>query len=251
MPWERRRYRGNKVWVETTEDGSPVLDDRGLAKVRYKEGDDRTYTVRASQIGPVDDPAAAPPAPAGDAPARPRRPRAPRPDSTESSEDDAEVLSEPEPPADDVPMDDDIPALAGKAIHAYTDGASSGNPGPAGIGVVLLFREHRKEVSKYLGETTNNVAELTAVLEAIRLVKRHDLPVRIHTDSSYAIGVLDGSMRAKMNVALVEEVRAALRAFPDLTLVKVPGHSGHVLNERADALARLAVRKHRPKPDPK
>src|SRR5438045_1870315 len=74
---------------------------------------------------------------------------------------------------------DDIPALAGLAVHAYTDGASLGNPGPAGAGVVLLFREHRKEASIYLGVTTNNVAELTAVLEALKLVKRRDLPVRV------------------------------------------------------------------------
>ena len=246
MPWERRRYRRNKVWVETAEDGSLALDERGLAKVRYKEGDDRTYSVRASEVGPVGDSAAASTPPAGDAPAPRRRRAAPVRAKTE-----AEPATETDAPQDDVPMDDDIPALAGKAIHAYTDGASSGNPGPSGIGVVLLFREHRKEVSKYLGETTNNVAELTAVLEALRLVKRRDLPVRIHTDSAYTIGVLDGSMRAKLNVALVEEVRAALRVFPDVALVKVPGHSGHVLNERADALARLAIRKHRPKPDPK
>jgi ribonuclease HI len=256
MPWERRRYRGNKVWAETTDAGALALDERGLAKVRYKQDDDRTYSVRTSEIGPVGDAAAEAPASAaaGDAPAprpRPRRTKTPAAPSDAPAAAEGGAPADANPAADDeAPADDDIPALAGLAIHAYTDGASSGNPGPSGIGVVLLFKEHRKEVSKYLGETTNNVAELTAILEALRLVKRRDLPVRVHTDSSYSIGVLDGSMRAKMNVALVEEVRAALRTFPDVALVKVPGHSGHVLNDKADSLARLAIRKHRPKPAP-
>ena len=165
----------------------------------------------------------------------PRRPRAKKAVAAEPKEEEA--------PSDE-PAGDDIPALAGLAIHAYTDGASSGNPGPSGIGVVLLFREHKREVSKYLGETTNNVAELTAILEALRLVKRRDLPVRLHTDSSYAIGVLDGSMRPKVNVALVDEIRGEMRGFPDLRLIKVEGHSGVEWNERADKLATDAVKKH-------
>lgn len=220
MPWERLRYRGNKVWVETDGGGAPVLDDRGLARVRYREEDERTYTVRPSEIGPLSGAEASPAA---------------APATAEHAEPEGEA---------DV-AGDDVPALAGQAIHAYTDGASSGNPGPSGIGVVLIFREHRKEVSRYLGETTNNVAELTAVLEALRLVKRRDVPVRVHADSSYAIGVLDGSMRAKANRDLVEEIRREMRAFPDLALVKVEGHAGVEPNERADALAREAIRTRR------
>ena len=123
---------------------------------------------------------------------------------------------------------------------------ASGTPGPAGIGVVLLFREHRKEISRYLGETTNNVAELTAVLVALRLVKRRDLPVRVHADSTYTIGVATGAMRAKKNTELVEEIRREARGFADLRYVKVSAHSGVEHNERADALARLAVKKRGP-----
>ena len=47
MPWERRRYRRNKVWIEVDDQGAPVLDDRGLAALRYKPDDSRTYTVLA------------------------------------------------------------------------------------------------------------------------------------------------------------------------------------------------------------
>jgi ribonuclease HI len=246
MPWDRRRYRGNKVWIEVDAAGAPVLDERGLARLRYKpEDEQRTYTVRPSEIRGVDDADRAPPRRAP-----PRRRAAAGTAAVEGGDDvpaarprtggDAPDASEEFAPGDDVP------ALAGLEVHAWTDGAASGNPGPAGIGVVLLFREHRKEVSRYLGETTNNVAELTAVLVALRMVKRRDLPVRLHVDSTYTIGVATGAMRAKANASLVEEIRAEARAFADLRYVKVSAHSGIEHNERADALARLAIKKRGP-----
>jgi ribonuclease HI len=229
MAWVRRRYRGNKAWVEVDEAGAYVADERGLYRLRYKPEDDRTYSVRPGEVKDLD---AADASPAKEAPPpAPPRPRRPRPEPAPEPAEDPEF----EP-------GDDVPALAGLAIHAYTDGASSGNPGPAGSGVVLLFREHRKEISRYLGEATNNVAELTAVLDALRAMHRTDLPVRVHADSSYAIGVLNGSMRPKANRDLVDEIRREMTRFPDLAFVKVSGHSGHEHNDRADALARKAIR---------
>jgi ribonuclease HI len=246
MSWDRRRYRGNKVWIDVDAAGAPVLDERGLARMRYKpEDEQRTYTVRPTEIRAVDtvDDAGSPP---GSPPPRRKRAagKAPVPGG-----DDVPAARPSAPDADAEESSapgDDIPALAGLEVHAWTDGAASGNPGPAGIGVVLLFREHKKEVSRYLGETTNNVAELTAVLVALRLVKRRDLPVRVHADSTYTIGVATGAMRAKANVDLVEEIREEARGFADLRYVKVPAHSGVEHNERADALARLAIKKRGP-----
>lgn len=193
MPWDRRHYRGNKVWVAVDEAGELVLDERGLAALRYKVDDERTYTVRPTEVEPLE----APEAPPAEAP------------------------------------DDD-------AVRVYTDGSSSGNPGPAGIGVVLVWRDHRREIQRALGETTNNVAELTAILEGLRAVRRPDLPVRVHTDSAYAIGVLVEGHRVKRNDALVAEVRREMARFADLRLVKVPAHAGVPENERADRLARDA-----------
>jgi ribonuclease HI len=240
MPWDRRRYRGNKVWIDVDASGTPVLDERGLARLRYKpEDEQRTYSVRPSEIHGVDD--AGPPPPPRKRAARKPSPAGPRDDVPAERPDDAgDGETEAFAPGDDVP------ALAGLEVHAWTDGAASGNPGPAGLGVVLLFREHRKEVSRYLGETTNNVAELTAILVALRLVKRRDLPVRIHADSTYAIGVVTGAYRAKANTDLVDEIRAEARLFRDLHFVKVAAHAGIELNERADALARLAIQKRGP-----
>ncbi|MCG8556661.1 MAG: ribonuclease HI [Proteobacteria bacterium] len=126
-------------------------------------------------------------------------------------------------------------------IVAYTDGACSGNPGPAGLGVVLLDGGARHELSEYLGRATNNVAELSAIVRAVQAVAGSRRPVRIYTDSRYAIGVLTKGWRAKANITLIARAKAELERLPDVRLLHVPGHVGVELNERADELARRAV----------
>ncbi|HRD40242.1 MAG TPA: ribonuclease HI, partial [Bacteroidia bacterium] len=59
-------------------------------------------------------------------------------------------------------------------IHIYTDGAASGNPGPGGYGIVMLFNQHRKEVSEGFRLTTNNRMELLSVIEALSMIKNKD-----------------------------------------------------------------------------
>ena len=128
-------------------------------------------------------------------------------------------------------------------IVVYTDGACSGNPGPMGIGVVVLDQGKRREVSEYLGEGTNNIAELTAVERALDLIPAADRerPVAVHSDSTYVIGLLARGFKAKANAELVERLRGKARRFPRLRFVKVEGHAGVPENERCDALARQAV----------
>lgn len=126
-------------------------------------------------------------------------------------------------------------------IIAYTDGACSGNPGPAGIGVVLLAGRHRKELTGYLGRATNNVAELAAMLVALRAVRDPSRVVRLYTDSGYARGLLTLGWKAKANRALVEALRAEAARFDRLEVIQVPGHAGVPENERADQLARDAI----------
>src|SRR5688572_3855141 len=94
------------------------------------------------------------------------------------------------------------------AIVVHTDGACSGNPGPAGIGAVLVYGEHRKEISEYIGEGTNNIAELTAILRALAAIKDRKRPTIVKTDSSYAIGMLTKNWKVKANHALIAELRA-------------------------------------------
>src|SRR5262244_1793599 len=127
-------------------------------------------------------------------------------------------------------------------ILAYTDGACTGNPGPMGIGVVLLSGLHRKEISEYLGPRgTNNIAELTAIERALEAIRDRNRPVIVYSDSSYAIGVLSSGWKAKANRELVERIRALVERFPNLRFVKVAGHAGVAENERCDQLAREAI----------
>jgi ribonuclease HI len=134
------------------------------------------------------------------------------------------------------------------AVHVYTDGACTGNPGPMGIGVVLLdpladptANQTRRELSEFLGFGTNNIAELTAILRGLQLCPRNR-PVVIYSDSAYAIGLLSQSWKAKANAELVAELRQLVRVFPTVRFVKVKGHSGDVENDRCDELARRATK---------
>lgn len=126
------------------------------------------------------------------------------------------------------------------AIIVYTDGACTGNPGPAGLGVVILDGGKRRELSEYLGVGTNNIAELMAIVRALEETPR-DRTVVIHADSSYALGLLGKGWKAKANQEIVERMRKLAKDFKDLRLVKVAGHAGVSENERADELARAAV----------
>jgi ribonuclease HI len=112
-----------------------------------------------------------------------------------------------------------------------------------GIGVVAVDGGKRRELGEYLGIGTNNIAELTAIDRALDLAgpdagARH---LRIHTDSSYAIGVLSKGWKAKANQELIARMRRRLAALPDVEFVKVAGHAGIPDNERCDELAREAI----------
>jgi len=139
------------------------------------------------------------------------------------------------------------------AWTVYVDGACSGNPGPAGLGIVIVAPNGKTaEGFEYLGIATNNVGELKGVLRAAEIVPAGE-PAVVHTDSKYAIGVLTQGWKAKANQELIAEAKSALSKRSGWRVVYVPGHSGVPLNERADELAREAVRTGRsalPKPPP-
>ncbi len=128
-----------------------------------------------------------------------------------------------------------------EAIQLWTDGACSGNPGPAGAGVLYRHKGEVREISEPLGQGTNNIAELTAILLGLRLVDDPSTPVDVMTDSAYCVGLLTQGWKAKKNTELVAELRETLTAFEDARIIKVPGHSGVPDNERADALATGAI----------
>ena len=72
-----------------------------------------------------------------------------------------------------------------KMIKIYTDGSSRGNPGPGGYGIVMLYKDMRKEISQGYKLTTNNRMELTAVIIALKSVKNKKIPIELYSDSKY------------------------------------------------------------------
>ncbi|HEY6160811.1 MAG TPA: RNase H family protein, partial [Bacteroidia bacterium] len=72
-------------------------------------------------------------------------------------------------------------------IAIYTDGASRGNPGPGGYGVVMKYGDHRKEISEGFRLTTNNRMELLSVIVALEALKKPGTPVTIYSDSKYVV----------------------------------------------------------------
>ena len=240
VPWARALLRGQKVLAKARADGS--LDAiAGRVEVRYKPNDGRAYQAAARNLELVAGEALLPDdacAPAEAAP--PKSETSGQGSKTSSKSSSAGRSAERKTAAA-------AAALAPGAIPAgawtvYADGACSGNPGPAGLGIVLVGPDGKiVEGFEYLGVATNNVAELTGVLRAAEIVPEGAAAV-VHTDSQYAIGVLTKGWKAKANQELIAGVKVALAKRSGWRIVYVPGHSGVPLNERADELAREAVR---------
>lgn len=130
----------------------------------------------------------------------------------------------------------------------YTDGASSGNPGPGGYGTVLLFGPYRKELSEGYRRTTNNRMELLAVIKGLEALKKDGLDVLVYSDSKYVVdSVTKGwiwnwmktGFKGKKNEDLWRRyIKAAQNQKVKFQWVK--GHAGNPENERCDQLAVLA-----------
>lgn len=130
-------------------------------------------------------------------------------------------------------------------IELYTDGAASGNPGPGGFGVVLKFKQHRKEISGGFKRTTNNRMELLAVIVGLESVTNNDLPVKIYSDSKYVVDAINlkwilGWRRTGFkNKANVDLWQRFLRVYNSKKheFIWVKGHANNVENNRCDVLA--------------
>jgi ribonuclease HI len=231
VPWIRASLRGQIVLARVRADGS-FVSEGGRVEIRYKYNDPRAYRAAERNLGrlPGEPLLADDTCVPGQEVASTGTDRAER-SASRKTEAAARALA---PGA--VPKD---------AWTVYADGACSGNPGPAGLGIVLVAPGGGVvEGFEYLGSATNNIAELTAILRAAELVPTGAAAV-VHTDSQYSIGVLTKGWKAKANQELVAGVKSALAARKGWRLVYVPGHSGVPLNERADALARQAVQTRR------
>ena len=199
------RFKKNKVWLCVDRSGNPI-EQNGKVLIKYQLDQTHEYWVHKNNVKPLDS-------------SKPTKATAPPiKKATEQS-------------------------LDPEGIQIFTDGASAGNPGPSGIGVILRFGDHEKEISEYIGLATNNIAELKAIQAGLQALKNTLLPVQIFTDSSYAYGVLALGWKARANLELVEAIKKTMKKFKDVRIFKVKGHAGHKYNERADFLATSAIKR--------
>ena len=211
--WVRMRFKNNKVWVAVDQAGRMRVEKNKLL-IKYQLDQPHEYWVLPKHVSPLDE-------------------------KTDESHGGQVDSLRPGNAKDPIQTDTSNQT----AIHVYTDGASSGNPGPSGIGVLLRYGKHEKEVSRYIGMATNNIAELEAIRVGLELIRNPDKPVRVYTDSSYALGLLSKGWKARKNQALVAGIRRRISRFRDIQFIKVKGHAGHAQNERADKLATQAIAK--------
>jgi ribonuclease HI len=219
--WQRMLFKNNKVWMNIHKENHPVVKN-GKVRIKYQLNQDYEYWVHKEKVKPL--------------------PRVlPRKGTALKVSPPNAVDSIPLPDGPAAGMDTDEPSAS--MIEVYTDGASSGNPGPSGIGIYFRYGHHQKEISRYIGQATNNVAELEAIRVALSELKKTHIPIRLYTDSSYAHGLLVQGWRASKNKAIVNAIRKLMQPFKNLKILKVKGHADNEGNNRADALATAAVRK--------
>ena len=141
-----------------------------------------------------------------------------------------------------------------EVVEIFTDGACSGNPGPGGWGAILRYKGVEKELSGGESDTTNNRMELIAAIAALEALKKPSR-VRLFTDSQYVHngirtwihdwkkrGWKTADKKPVKNIDLWKRLEAALETH-DIEWHWIRGHSGHPENERADALARKAIKR--------
>lgn len=138
-------------------------------------------------------------------------------------------------------------------VIIYTDGACSGNPGPGGWGSILMYKGNSKEISGGKLDTTNNIMELTAVIEGLKLLK-FPCKVKLYSDSAYVVnafnekwiygwlknGWRNSSKEPVKNKELWQELYK-LTKIHEVEFIKVKGHSDNEYNNRCDELARNAI----------
>lgn len=135
-----------------------------------------------------------------------------------------------------------------KKVSIYTDGACSGNPGPGGWGAVLLYGRHRKEISGFKKDTTNNEMELLAAVMGLTKLK-HKCDVKLYSDSAYLVNAFNENWienwknlgwKRKKDELKNRELWIELDKLNDyhrVKWIKVKGHSDNVENNRCDELA--------------
>ena len=141
----------------------------------------------------------------------------------------------------------------GEKVIIYTDGACSGNPGPGGWGAILMYKGAKKEISGGMKETTNNIMEITAVVEALKCLKVES-EVQVYSDSAYTVNAFNqgwiynwmkngwrtASGDSVKNKELWQELYVLTKKHK-VEFIKVKGHADNEFNNRCDEMAREAI----------
>lgn len=210
-------FKDNKVWA-AVDDNQNLLEKNGKVLIKYQLDHDYEYWVHKNNLKPVSS--------------------LNRAKKTRKKKNKSTAGKDTSPTLETIKSE-----LSEDTILIFTDGAASGNPGPAGIGVLLIFKENEKSISRYIGRATNNIAELKAIHTGLLEIKNRRLPVRVFTDSGYSYGVLVSGWKARKNRELIDAIKKTMATFSDLKLIKVKGHAGLAENEKADRLAVAAIKK--------
>jgi len=140
-------------------------------------------------------------------------------------------------------------------IKIYIDGACKGNPGPGGWGALIIYNNDKKEIYGGENETTNNRMELSAVIEALKVIDGQMCSLSIYTDSKYVLkGMSEWIKEWKSNNWISSNKKPvknkdlwlildSLATLHEIKWIWVKGHSGHPENDRADFLANMGVGK--------
>jgi ribonuclease HI len=144
--------------------------------------------------------------------------------------------------------------MALKQVTIYTDGACLGNPGPGGYGAVLLYQNHRKDLSGGFRLTTNNRMEILAAVAALETLKQK-CRIILHSDSQYVVNAISQGWAVRWRANNWRRNRKDMAQNPDLwdRLLQcterhqvafrwVKGHAGNPENERCDELAMAAAK---------
>lgn len=141
-------------------------------------------------------------------------------------------------------------------IIIYSDGGADNNGDRVGgWGAVLLYKEQQKQIYGGVLDTTNNRMELTAIIEALKRIKKKHIPIEIYSDSAYIVNCFNDKWYVKWrkngwknsqrkpveNKDLWEELIQLVESFKDIEFIKVKGHAGIEFNELADALATKGI----------